>query len=124
MRPILLAPTAALAALALLALVAGPAEGETKAERLMREALARGQEIFEQARDNGAKSCAECHREGPNKMKGQRLGTYPKYDKTGDAFLSAQQKINQMLVEKSGATALELGSADMNALEAYLRSLR
>jgi cytochrome c len=56
-------------------------------------------------------------------MKSPRLKAYPRFDKGLNKVVTGQQKINQMITEKSKGTALDLGSDDMNALEAYIASL-
>lgn len=87
-------------------------------------AVAHGETLWKKAWASGAKSCVECHAGGPNAMKGSRLASYPKFDKALGKVVTGQQKLNQMIVEKSRGTALELGSTDLNALEAYVRTLK
>jgi cytochrome c len=111
-------------ATAVLAAVALPARGETRAEQLLREAEVRGRALFEQEWVAGGKTCASCHASGRNQMKVARVKAFPKYDREADAVISIQQKINQMIETKSGGAPLELGSADLTALEAHLSTLR
>ncbi|MFM8980090.1 MAG: hypothetical protein ACKOSS_06475 [Planctomycetia bacterium] len=96
--------------------VGGPAEDAQAA------AVKAGEALWKKSW--GGKSCAECHTSGPNAMKAARLKAYPKFDRALAKVVSAQQKINQMIVEKSRGTALELGSDALNALEAYISTLR
>ncbi len=97
-----------------------PKEGDDVA----RARLERGKSLFTTAFAEGAKSCQSCHASGANKLTMNRLNAYPKYDRPMRAFVSAQQKINQMIATKSGGSELPLGSDDLNALEAYIKSLR
>ena len=71
----------------------------------------------------GAKACSACHSSGANKLTAARLNAYPKYDRPLRAFVTGQQKINQMIRTKGGGTELPLGSDDLNALEAYIKSI-
>jgi cytochrome c len=117
--------------LAVLALVLGggllfrpaPASGDAASDALA-AAVKAGEALWNKTYGTGSKSCAECHKTGPNAMKGSRLKSYPKFDKTLNKVVTGQQKINQMLVDKSKGTALELGSDELNALEAYAATLR
>jgi cytochrome c len=102
----------------------GAARGEAPGDQAMRAALRRGQELWNQVWATNQKSCATCHNAGPNKLIGVRVKAYPKWDKSMDRVVSAQQKLNQMIVEKALGKPLELGSDDLNALEAYVSGLR
>jgi cytochrome c len=104
--------------------VAVPASGEAPGESAMKEALARGKALWNQSWAPNQKSCATCHNAGPNKLIAQRVKGYPRWDKAMNRVVSAQQKINQMVVEKARGQALELGSDDLNALEAHLSTLK
>jgi mono/diheme cytochrome c family protein len=116
----------ALAALLVPAFLALPltARSESRADRALADAVARGKTLYTQPWAPGAKACVTCHGSGPNKLTGARLKTYPKWDKTADVVICGQQKINQMIAGKSGGAELALGSADLNALEAYIATLR
>lgn len=113
---------------ATLALVAGLCWATTGADADARSALAeavkRGGELYKKPWKAGAKTCAACHTRGPNKMTAKRAQAYPKYDKVLKKVVTLQQKLNQMIESKSKGKALELGSDDLNALEAYLKSLK
>jgi cytochrome c len=98
-----------------------PARGDAASDAL-KAAIKKGEELYRKPLTAGGKSCAECH-VGPNLMKSPRLKAYPRFDKAMGKVVTGQQKINQMITEKSKGTALELGSDDMNALEAYMASL-
>lgn len=98
--------------------VGGPAEDAQAA------AVKAGEALWKKPWGSGSKACAECHTSGPNALKASRLKSYPKFDRALGKVVTAQQKINQMIVDKSRGTALELGSDDLNALEAYISTLR
>ena len=96
-----------------------PKEGDDIAQR----AVARGRELWTTPFGEGAKACSACHSSGANKLTAARLNAYPKYDRPLRAFVTGQQKINQMIRTKGGGTELPLGSDDLNALEAYIKSI-
>lgn len=100
------------------------ASSETKGERALKDAQASGKVLFGQSWAAGTKTCVTCHARGPNKLTGRRLSSYPRYDKLVGKVITGQQKLNQMIAEKSKGTPLELGSDDLNALEAYVKTLR
>lgn len=89
----------------------------------LKKSIERGRELFGQAFAPGQKSCAACHAGGANKITGKRLNAYPLYDKDLKAVVSVQQKLNQMIESKCKGSALPLGSPDLNALEAYMKTL-
>jgi cytochrome c len=99
------------------------ARGDAASDALA-AAVKRGEELWKQHWTQGQKSCADCHTSGPNAMKASRAKSYPKFDKALGKVVTLQQKLNQMIVEKSRGTALDLGSADLTALEAYVSTLR
>lgn len=99
------------------------ARGDAASDALA-AAVKRGEELWKQRWSQGQKTCAECHSSGPNAMKASRAKAYPKWDKALNKVVNLQQKLNQMIVEKSRGAALELGSVDLNALEAYISTLR
>lgn len=100
------------------------AQSDSVADRELAKAVARGKELWGTAFARGGKTCATCHDRGPNRMTAARLNTWPKYDSKGDRKVtSAQQKMNQMIKKFGRGEPLELGSADLNALEAYIKTL-
>ena len=101
-----------------------PAQGDATSDQALAAAVQRGQQLFTAAWKAGAKTCADCHASGPNRMTSVRIKSYPKYDKTWAKVLCAQQKINQMISTKAQGSILVLGSDDLNALEAYISTLR
>jgi cytochrome c len=114
---------AAAVAATTLALSTG-ARGDAAADRALADAVKRGQELWTKPFAAGGKACAACHGAGPNKMTRERLKAYPKWDKFSNKVVSGQQKINAMISDKSKGTPLELGSDDLNALEAFVSTLR
>lgn len=96
---------------------------EDVAATALAAAVTRGGEVFNAPWTKGGKTCAACHAKGPNRLTAARLKSYPKYDKAWEKVLTGQQKMNQMISLKAGGEMLALGSADMNALEAYVASL-
>ena len=103
---------------------AGSAQGDATSDQALAAAVRRGQQLFAAPWKVGAKTCADCHASGPNRLTAARIKAYPKYDKTWAKVLCAQQKINQMISTKSQGSILVLGSDDLNAIEAYLSTLR
>ena len=105
-------------------LATSPASGDPKGDAALAAAVKKGQELWKKPWSAGAKACMECHGGGPNKMTAVRVKSYPKYDKGYDKVVTVQQKINQMITEKAKGTALELGCDDLNALEAFVSTLK
>ena len=100
----------------------GPADDPSAAE--LAAAVKRGDELFHALWTKGGKTCATCHAEGSNRLTNDRLRTYPKYEKAWQKVISGQQKLNQMIRDRSGGEMLVLGSPDLNALEAYVATMR
>lgn len=84
------------------------------------DAVKRGEELWKKPMAAAGKACNDCHAGGQNALTVKRAQTYPKFDKALNKVVTLQQKLNQMIVEKGRGTALELGSTDLNALEAYI----
>lgn len=89
------------------------------------KSIARGAELFK-SKDLGKKSCAKCHEnpEKPNLNLANRSFTYPQYSRKKKGVVTLGQKINEMLSGKSGGKEMDLASADLVALEAYVVSVR
>ncbi len=96
-----------------------PASGDAKTE--LAKAQKKGETLWAQKWGKG-KTCAQCHTKGANKLTAKRLNAYPKYDKFIKKVVTAQQKLNQMIKSKGKGEELELGSEDLNALEAYIKT--
>ncbi len=105
---------------ATLTLFAAPASGDAKSE--LAKAVKQGEVLWKQKWGKG-KTCAQCHTKGANKLTGKRLGSYPKYDKFLKKVVTVQQKLNQMIKSKGKGEELELGSDELNALEAFIKTL-
>lgn len=101
------------------------AETRKIAAEQLAKSVARGKELFE-SKALGRKSCAQCHEdpEKPNLNLVTREYSYPAYSVKKKAVLSMGQKINEMLTARSRGKEMELGSADIVALEAYMASLK
>ncbi len=96
------------------------AQGDAKSE--LAKMVKKGKELWKKQWKAGAKTCAQCHDRGPNKMIAVRLNKWPKYDKFLKKVATGQEKINQMIVKQSKGEALPLGHEDLTALEAYIKS--
>ncbi|MDA1193778.1 MAG: hypothetical protein O2894_01200 [Planctomycetota bacterium] len=123
-RTLFLAGAILAAAVAASGLRAPAAAGDAVSDQAEAEAVKRGEALYRKSWKTGAKACFACHARGANAINGRRLKAYPKYDKELKRVVTAQEKINQMIVSKSGGTALDLGHADLTALEAYISTLR
>jgi cytochrome c len=107
-----------------LALDLPSARGDASPQQQEAQVRARGEALWAQRWGAGTKSCADCHASGPNKMRGARLKAYPKYDKAAGRVITGQEKLRQMIEQKSMGTPFDLGSADLTALEAFVATLR
>ena len=103
---------------------AAPVQDPLVARKALLAAIARGKELWQGSWGEGTKACAECHTEGPNRMRPGRVRSYPKYDFGIGKVIVLQQKIRQMVAEQSKGGTLALGSDDLVALEAYLQTIR
>lgn len=108
----------------MLGVVVLPARGDATSARAESAAVRKGKALFAKVWKRGGKSCASCHASGRNRMTATRLKSYPKYDKAWKRVITGQQKLNYMIKHKGGGVPLTLGSADINALEAYISRLR
>ena len=90
----------------------------------LKKAVEHGAKLYKKRWAEGAKTCVACHAAGRNKLTGKRAGGYPKYDKSMKKVVTLQQKLNQMISSKSKGKELELGSDDLNALEAFVKTLK
>jgi len=89
------------------------------------KAVEQGNKLFH-SKELGKKSCASCHEnaEKPNLSLTTRSFSYPAYSKKKRSIVSLGQKINEMLTARSGAAKeMDLASADIVAIEAYVVSL-
>jgi len=100
------------------------ADERAAARAALKTAIERGQALYAKRWVDGGKPCAECHGPGPNQLRSSRLKAYPKWDKASGKVISGQQKLSQMVKEMCKGEAPALGSDDLNALEAYVSTLR
>ncbi len=117
-----LVPALILAGASAAFLFGGQATGGPREDAALAAAVKEGRVLWSRAWIEGGKSCAKCHNRGPNKMAGKRLNTWPKYDKALKRVASIQVKINQMITKHCKGEALELGSKELTALEAYAKT--
>ena len=113
-----------LALLASLLVTTASVRGADKVHPQLKKAIEKGKELWRTPKAKGAKSCVACHARGPNKLNLKRVRSYPKYDKAMKKVVTLQQKLNQMIESKSKGKPFELGSDDLNALEAFLKTLK
>ena len=123
LRPSLLAFALLLLGGGAVVLTGTSATGDAVSDKAEKEAVAKGQLLWRKVWRAGGKPCAACHDRGPNRLTADRLKAYPKYDTTLRKVVTGQQKLNQMIGAKGGGKPLELGSDDLNALEAYVSTL-
>lgn len=94
------------------------------ARKALLAAIDRGKTLWRGSWGEGTKACAECHTEGPNRMRAGRVRSYPKYDFGMGKVITLQQKLTQMIKEQSKGQPLPLGHEDLTAIEAYLNTIR
>ncbi len=94
------------------------------ARKKLNDAVEHGRDLWSKPWVEGQKACIQCHGQGPNRMRSVRLKEYPKYDPDADRVITGQQKMREMIEEKARGKAPDLGSDDLNALEAYISTLR
>ena len=90
------------------------------------KAIEQGNKLFH-SKELGKKSCAACHEnaEKPNLDLTARSFSYPAYSRKKKSIVSMGQKINEMLTARTGAAKeMDLSSADIVAMEAYIASLK
>lgn len=95
------------------------------AKEALDKSVARGKELWT-SKSLGKKTCAECH-ENPEKPLlnlTTRQFAYPAYSAKKKSVVTMGQKINEMLTGRSRGKEMDLTSADLIALEAYVVSLK
>lgn len=102
-----------------LLLAPGAASGDAKSE--LAKVVKQGKALWSKQWKKGAKTCATCHTKGANKLTAKRFNTWPKYGKLLKKVSTGQEKIAQM-IKKHGGGELALGSAELTALEAYIKT--
>lgn len=101
------------------------AETQKIAKEHLDKSVARGKELWS-SKSLGKKTCAQCHEdpEKPLLNLTTRPYSYPAYSTKKKAVVTLGQKINEMLAGRSRGKEMELTSADLIALEAYVVSLK
>lgn len=122
--PFALTALAGLAGLWAVSLACAEDPPANPAREALLKAIARGEVLWKQSWGEGSKTCAQCHGPGANVMRSSRLKAYPKYDPTLLKVVTGQQKLAQMIEANVRGQALALGSDDLNALEAYVSTLK
>lgn len=78
-----------------------------------------GQTLWEQAAGMSGQSCADCHGEAGNSMRGV-AARYPAFDKTVNRPIDLDQRINHCRTAHQKAIPLAFESHDLLALSAYV----
>lgn len=85
-------------------------------------AVEQGRELFNQSSASG-KSCASCHGEMGEKLDVKNLARYPIYDKALGGIVRLDDRVNSCREKQSGETPLPAYSAELIALETFVRHL-
>jgi sulfur-oxidizing protein SoxA len=80
----------------------------------------RGEEIWNTVDGTAGKSCASCHGDAAETMKGI-AAHYPKWDADGERPIDIELRINKCRVENMGAEAYKFDAADQKALTTYIK---
>jgi len=78
-----------------------------------------GETLWKAKTGNGGKSCADCHGDARETMKGV-AARYPAFDKTLGRPVSLEQRINLERTEREGAPPFAYESRDLLALTAFI----
>jgi L-cysteine S-thiosulfotransferase len=78
-----------------------------------------GETLWKAKTGNGGKSCADCHGDARETMKGV-AARYPAFDKTLGRAISLEQRINLERTQREGAPPLAYESRDLLALTAFI----
>lgn len=78
-----------------------------------------GEQAWNHAEGTAGKSCASCHGDAAESMKGVRA-RYPAYDAEKGRVVTLEQRVNICREEKMGAPALRVDGRPLNAITAYL----
>lgn len=81
--------------------------------------VARGEKLWNAAAGRSEKSCASCHRDAAETMKGV-AAKYPRIDAKSRALLNMEARINQCREQRQGAESLRYESEELLALTAYV----
>lgn len=80
----------------------------------------RGADIWETADGTAGKSCASCHGDAAESMKGVGA-SYPKWDEDAKRPINVELRIDKCRVENMGAEPYKFDAADQKALTAYVK---
>lgn len=94
------------------------AEDGNPAEMLLDD----GKDLFHKADGSNGKSCASCHSQNGEKLKGAAT-TYPKYDHALKGIKTFAMQINICRERHMGAKPMKYDSSEQLALEIYTKSL-
>jgi sulfur-oxidizing protein SoxA len=78
-----------------------------------------GEQAWNHAEGTAGKSCASCHGDAAESMKGVRA-RYPTYDAKKGRVVTLEQRVNLCREENMGASSLRVDSRPLNAITAYL----
>jgi sulfur-oxidizing protein SoxA len=81
--------------------------------------VARGEKLWSEAAGRNGKSCAACHSDARQSMKGA-AARYPKVDAGTARLVNLEGRINQCRVDHQGAEPLQYESEELLALTAYV----
>jgi len=80
----------------------------------------RGAEIWETVEGSAGKSCASCHGNAADSMKGVGA-SYPKWDEDAKRPINVELRIDKCRVENMGAEPYKFDAADQKALTAFVK---
>ena len=80
----------------------------------------RGKEIWNTVDGTAGKSCASCHQDGGQTMKGV-AAKYPKWDAAAKRPINIELRIDKCRVENMGAKPYKFDAAEQRALTTYIR---
>ncbi|WP_137699977.1 sulfur oxidation c-type cytochrome SoxA [Marimonas lutisalis] len=80
-----------------------------------------GMEIWNTAAGTEGKSCADCHGDPAESMKGVKA-SYPKYDEKAGTLMTVQMKMNECRTERMGAEAWKYDAGSAINVEAMIAS--
>lgn len=80
----------------------------------------RGEEIWNAVEGTAGKSCASCHEDASESMKGVGA-SYPKWDADAKRPINIELRIDKCRVENMGAEPYKFDAADQKALTTYIK---
>lgn len=79
----------------------------------------RGEQLWNEPAGEAQVSCASCHGEAPQSMRGTAL-RYPRFDVETERPIDLQSRVNRCRTDNQGASAFEHESEELLALTAYV----